>query len=191
MDKIYPEASVHGRFQPPHNGHLEYILTAKRRCEFLWIGLARHNIRDLLPCTTAPHRADRMANPLTYFERVQIMTGMMRDAHVPRSEFACTPFPIDEPDILPDFMSKSIPCFTTIVGPWNREKIARLEQLGYKVVVLFEYTEEKRPFEGRVIRNIILSGESDWEKMVPAATIRAVHHLNLSARLAELTNNNV
>jgi cytidyltransferase-like protein len=188
MDTIYPEASVHGRFQPPHNGHLEYILEAKRRCEFLWVGIVRYNIRESLPSPVAPHRAQRMANPLTYFERVQIITEMLLDAGIPRHEFSCTPFPIDEPELLPDFMSKSIPCFTTIYEPWNREKIARLEQLGYQVVVLYERTKTAKIFEGQVIRENILSGQSDWEKMVPAATVKAVSRLNLKARLAKLAN---
>ena len=45
---IYEQGSVHGRFQPPHNGHLEYILAAKVQVKFLWIGIARYDIRENL-----------------------------------------------------------------------------------------------------------------------------------------------
>jgi nicotinamide mononucleotide adenylyltransferase len=31
---------VHGRFQPFHNGHLEYVLSAKQKCDFLYVGIA-------------------------------------------------------------------------------------------------------------------------------------------------------
>ena len=30
---------IHGRFQGLHNGHMEYLLTAKKRCDFLVIGI--------------------------------------------------------------------------------------------------------------------------------------------------------
>src|SRR5438045_3217769 len=110
MEAIYEEGCIHGRFQPPHNGHLEYILEAKRRCEFLWIGITSYNIRKLYLMDAAPHRAQRAANPLTYFERVQIITEMLIDAGLARSEFACTPFPIEQPEELPSFLSTTIPC---------------------------------------------------------------------------------
>jgi cytidyltransferase-like protein len=184
MNMIYPEGSVNGRFQPPHNGHLEYILAAKSQCRFLWVGITRYDIRDRIPSPVDPHREYQISNPLTYFERVQIITDMLLEANVPRGEFACTPFPIDDPGILPDFMSTSIPCFTTIFDRWNREKVARLENLGYKVIVLYERAE--KALEGTAIRNLMLSGSLEWEKMVPPATVRAVHHLNLLARLAQI-----
>jgi nicotinamide mononucleotide adenylyltransferase len=184
MATIYPEALVHGRFQPPHNAHLEYMLAAKLRCEFLWIGITSYDIRRLLFMDTAPHRIERTANPLTYFERVQVITEMLVDAGIARSEFACTPFPIEEPEALPAFLSNSIPCLTTVYDEWSRQKMIRLEHQGYTNIVLYE--RAVKAIEGRVIRENIRLGKSDWEKMVPSATVKAIRLLNLAARLTKL-----
>jgi cytidyltransferase-like protein len=188
-DYTYPEASVHGRFQPPHNGHLEYILTAKRQCEFLWIGITSYDIHNLHFIDVAPHRIERTANPLTYFERVQIITEMLVDAGVARSEFTCIPFPIEEPELLPTFLSNSIPCLITVYDQWGREKKKRLEHQGYKVDVLYE--RAVKDIEGRAIRDKIRLGVGDWEKMVPSATVKAILDLNLANRLAELARGDV
>lgn len=184
MGALYREVAVHGRFQPPHNGHLEYILAAKRWCEFLWIGITSYDIRRLHFMDVAPHRIDQTANPLTYFERVQIITEMLLDAGIPRSEFACTPFPIEEPEALPAFLSNTIPCLTTVYDEWGRQKMLRLEHQGYKNIVLYERTI--KAIEGRVIRENIRLRGSDWEKMVPPSTVRAVHRLKLAERLTRL-----
>ena len=181
---IYAEGSVHGRFQPPHNDHLDYILTAKRRCQFLWIGITRPDIRSRLSCAEAPHRSEQFSNPLTFFERVQIITDMLVEAGVPQNEFSFVPFPIDELELLPEFTSRSIPCFTTVYDDWNREKIKRLQKSGHKVIVLKEAKEEEKGIRGEMIRAYIRDGRRDWEKLVPPATRRAVYRLNLQDRLA-------
>lgn len=184
----YPEGSVNGRFQPPHNDHLDYMLMAKQRCDFLWIGITRYNVQNPLSCAKAPHRSERLANPLTFFERVQVISEMLLDAGVSRSEFSCIPFPIDEVDLLPDFISRSAPCFTTVCDAWNHEKVARLEQLGYKVIVLKEGTERDIRIRGERIRADICEGGRAWEVMVPPATVRSVYRLDLHRRLNLLAN---
>ncbi len=40
----FAEGCVHGRFQPFHNGHLEYVLAAQSRCAFLWVGITKYDI---------------------------------------------------------------------------------------------------------------------------------------------------
>ena len=56
---------VHGRFQPLHLKHMEYILAAKMRCRKLYIGITnpdnlhtRESVHDI-------RRSERSANPLT------------------------------------------------------------------------------------------------------------------------------
>jgi cytidyltransferase-like protein len=62
----FPQASAHGRFQPFHNGHLEYILAAKERCDFLWIGITKFEIFTTTPLGRQRERPEN--NSLTYFE---------------------------------------------------------------------------------------------------------------------------
>ncbi len=183
--KPYKEGSVHGRFQPPHYGHQEYILAALEQCDFLWIGIARYDIRDNFHCDYAKHREARFNNPLTYFERIQIITEMLVDKGIDKDSFGFIPFPIDQPERLPDFLPTYIPCFTTIYDDWNRYKIKELEKVGYKVIVLWE--RKIKEYTGQEMRESIQQGTDIWKKMVPAATQRAVVTYNLRERLTELT----
>jgi nicotinamide mononucleotide adenylyltransferase len=177
------QAFVCGRFQPPHKQHLEYLLEAKKRCRFLWIGIVRPDVHDMPESPDAVHRQEFHANPLTYFERVQIMSRAMADAGVAQNTFTCTPFPLDgRPEQLADFIAREIPCFTTLCEPWNEKKREKLMQAGYRVEVLFERAPATK-IEGRHIRESIVKGDGNWEALVPAATKDAVYRLALRERL--------
>jgi nicotinamide mononucleotide adenylyltransferase len=180
------EGSVHGRFQPFHNEHLEYVLAAHQRCEFLWIGITKYDVTaiDLNPLGAARERPEN--NPLTFFERVRIIREALLEAGVPAGSFGFVPFPIEAPQRLPSFMSPAIPCYTTICEPWNREKIDVLRAQGYLVNVLWEKSSKK--VTGSAIRKDIVEGGSKWRTMVPAATARAVDQLDLRNRLLKLTS---
>src|SRR5580700_4394306 len=111
MNIVIAAGSVHGRFQPFHNDHLEYALAAKERCEFLWVGITKYDIApsEASPLARARERPDH--NPLTYFERITLITRALNEAGVPRECFAFVPFPIETPSRLPSFMPTSVPCF--------------------------------------------------------------------------------
>src|SRR5947209_3838793 len=96
-DSIRDEGCVHGRFQPPHRGHLEYISAAAAQCRRLTIGITRFDIRTGIACETASHRATEIANPLTYYERLVVLEEMFADAGIPSSRLRFVPFPIDRP----------------------------------------------------------------------------------------------
>lgn len=181
---FYDQGSVHGRFQPPHNGHLEYILAAKKHVKLLWIGIARYDIRENLQCDIAKHRAERFSNPLTYYERISILTEMLQDSGLGRVDFRFVPFPIDQPDRLPDFLPVNIPCFTTVYDEWNRHKVKELQRVGYEVITLWE--REKKEVTGQEIRESIRLGTSNWKELVPVATQTAVESLSLHKRLVNL-----
>src|SRR5437588_305320 len=95
--------SVHGRFQPLHNGHMEYILAAAAQIDFLYVGLTQPDIRRLEDTPVSSHRASRYSNPLTYFERRGLIIQALIDAGISRSKFDVIPFPIEVPAELPDF----------------------------------------------------------------------------------------
>jgi nicotinamide mononucleotide adenylyltransferase len=180
---LLDQAFVCGRFQPPHNEHLEYLLEAKKRCRFLWIGIVRPDVHDMPESPDAVHRQAFHANPLTYFERVQILVRAMVDEGVAQNAFACTPFPLDGPqERLGDFMSREIPCFTTICEQWNEKKREKLVQAGYRVEVLFK-RDPATKVEGQHIREAIVRQDSSWEALVPPATKDAVYRLGLRERL--------
>jgi len=176
--------SAHGRFQPLHKGHMEYLIAAKRQCDFLWIGITQVDIRSLLASPAAPHRELPQDNPLTYFERVRIISEALSDQGVGESEFGILPFPIETPDVLGDFLPTDIPVFTTIYDEWNRHKVKALTEAGYRVIILWE--RDHKQYRGSQVRAKILEGADTWRDMVPRATERAVSAYNLRQRLINL-----
>lgn len=179
----YKKASVHGRFQLLHNDHLDYILKAKAQTQHLIIGITSYNIRELIKVDSAPHRFYPKNNPLTYYERSMMVTEALIDEGVHEGEFSFTPFPIEIPQLIPDFVPTSIPCFTTIREEWNKNKIENLRKIGFDVIVLKE--ELTKEIEGTKIRNLIIEGNEVWKKMVPQATINSVLRLNVRDRLLQ------
>jgi nicotinamide mononucleotide adenylyltransferase len=181
---LLPSASVHGRFQPFHNEHLEYVLAAKQQTDFLWIGITKFDINpsEFTPLGRLRERPEN--NPLTYFERVSIISAALVEAGLQTDSFGFVPFPIETPQRLGAFMPTTVPCFTTVCEDWNREKITILRRYGYSVTVLWE-----RPLKtvtGGAIREDIMAGGTAWESLVPPATARAIKQLGLRDRLIKL-----
>jgi cytidyltransferase-like protein len=179
----YFGGSVHGRFQPLHNGHLKYILAAKDQCDFLWIGITQYNICSMAESPQDPHRQEKRNNPLTYFERVEIIISAMLESGVRLNDFTILPFPIETPDVLPNFLPISIPIFTTIYDKWNLHKLSTLREIGYEVIVLWE--EANKEIDGMKIRELIRRGDERWRQKVPLATAKAIDKYHIRERLIQ------
>src|SRR6266446_4753274 len=177
-----PVGCVNGRFQPPHNGHLEYIKAAKDCCDFLWIGITQYDLLKKKDCVVAPHRSEASANPLTYYERIGLLSKMLLAEGIADNSFGFVPFPIDDPDHLSQFVPTDVICFTTIYEEWNREKIQLLEDRGYNVRVLWERKLDAKLFSGGKIRDAIRKGDSKWEKSVPAAILSDIKKTHVELR---------
>src|SRR6266566_4336317 len=184
VQRKYEVASAHGRFQPLHNEHLEYLLAAKKNCEFLWIGITMPDITPLHLNPLGRYRERPDANPLTYFERTQIIREALCESGIHPLAFNFVPFPIESPGSLQNYLPLEVPCLTTVCETWNREKIVVLEKLGYRVLVLFE--RENKQITGLDIRNRIIDEDSSWQAMVPPATARGIIKLDLRSRLLRL-----
>lgn len=157
---------VHGRFQPFHNGHLDYLMSAFGRCQFLHIGITQFT-RIFIDDRGMPRNLSS-SNPLTYWQRVEIIRSSLEAEGVSRDRFAFTPFPIETPSLLPEFISREIVCYTTIVSEWNNEKIQTLEDQGYTVEVLpTSVADGVRVTTGTSIREMFRSGRADWRSFVP------------------------
>lgn len=178
-------ASAHGRFQPLHKGHLEYLLAAKERCDFLWIGVTQFDVFALASSPHDVHREDPINNPLSYFERVEMIREVMVEAGLGLDEFGVLPFPVDRPQSLANFLPTSIPVFTTVCEPWNEYKVELLRNYGYEVVVLWH--REAKVYEGLDVRARMASGDPTWRDLVPPAAVRIVEKYKIAARLRKLS----
>ena len=164
--------SIHGRFQPFHNGHLDYALAALSHVEFLYVGLTRVLTEPGIGGEIAPHRLESDNNPLTYYQRSQVISRALIAGGVPLDRFSVGPFPIEVPSRLPEFWPLEAECFTTVVDEWNLEKIEVLKSCGYKVHVLENVVREPSIVtSGSRVRELIRAGDRTWKTYVPASTV--------------------
>ena len=75
---------IHGRFQMLHYGHMEYLLAGKERCERLIIGISNPDVTLVKFNDANPHRSAASSNPLSFFERYEMIRLAMLEAGVPR-----------------------------------------------------------------------------------------------------------
>ena len=91
---------VNGRFQVFHLKHMEYLLAAKMRCNKLYIGLTNPDNTYVRETVNDENRSAKSANPLTYYERCQMIRGALREFNVPDVEYEFVPFPINRPEYI-------------------------------------------------------------------------------------------
>lgn len=173
MDRM-KVGSVHGRFQPFHNGHLDYVLEAFGRAEFLWVGLTQ--VFQPRPDASAIRGRELAAsNPLTFRERSDLVEAALVAAGVGRERFQVTPFPIETPECLHEFVPAGCMAFTTLVNEWNDEKVNRLNLQGYPTTILnLSVPDNMRVTSGTEIRRLIRASDPTWARFVPSTVAEAV-----------------
>jgi len=157
---------IHGRFQMLHNGHMEYLLEAKRRCEYLIIGISNPDVTVTRFSEANPHRSQARSNPLTYFERFEMLQGAMLEAGVPREEFDIVPFPINCPELLFNYVPRDAVYYMTIYDDWSLQKKAELEKLGCSIEVMWQRSNDEKEISGTEVRELIIAGQP-WQHLVP------------------------
>lgn len=179
-----PDTGVaHGRFQPLHPGHLEYLLAAKERCQVLVVGITNPDPEQTVNEPLDPRRGDTGANPFTYYERHVMVERALVAAGIPREEFRIVPFPHGFPERLWRYAPSTARYFLTIYDAWGEAKLARLRELGLDVQVLWR--RDSKITTGTEIRRRIRDGRP-WEHLVApgtAGTIRSI--ADLGSRMRE------
>lgn len=175
---------IHGRFQGLHNGHMEYLLAGKERCEHLIIGITNYlcSAKDDDISKIDSHRLNDDANPFTYFERLEMIRLAMLENNIKESEFSIVPFPIEQPELIFNFVPSDATFFLTIYDEWGKEKLKRLKQLGLTVDVMWERSESEKPVSGSLVRKMIAE-ENSWEHLVPKAVYEYIKSHNLDSRI--------
>lgn len=174
MNTLYDDAIVCGRFQPFHNDHLEYILSAMTRCRFLWIGIAKpwQNINSESHC----HREGNDANPFNFIERLQMIRNSLIECGVSPSCFCIIPFDFEERGAFAQSNPPSEIVFMTKTDAWSDAKFTKLESCGKIVEILYEKLEPD--ITGTRIRELLASGDLSWKILVPPAVVRIIDKLN-------------
>lgn len=86
-------------------------------------------------------------------------------AEIDHSHISFSPFPIDQLELIQEFIPPSVICFTTIREAWNTQKLKALEDHGYAVTVLYE--DLSKLMSGTEIRAKIRCNDDSWKDLVP------------------------
>lgn len=162
---------AHGRFQPLHPGHLEYLLAAKARCRLLVVGITNPDPSQTAFEETDPGRGLASSNPFTYYERYVMVEQSLLAAGVPYDEFRIVPFPHSFPERLRHYAPADATYFLTVYDEWGDAKTERLRALGLRTEVLWRRTEKVTT--GTEIRSLLRAGRP-WEHLVEPAVAAVV-----------------
>jgi nicotinamide-nucleotide adenylyltransferase len=155
---------IHGRFQPFHNGHLEYLKGAAARSEEVFVGITNPDPERIKPEASDPLRHLPESNPYTYVERLLMVKAAATDAGIGPERIHVIPFPINEPELWPAYVPEGVVQYIRLFSDWGGTKLDRLRAAGYEVVVLDEGAEKE--ISGADVREALRTG-GDWEALVP------------------------
>src|SRR5919201_2164890 len=166
---------IHGRFQPFHKGHLEYMRGAAERCDELWVGIKNPDPARVKPEASDPARHLPESNPYTYGERLLMVKAAARDLGFDPERVHVIPFPVNEPELWPAYVPEGVTQYLRLFSAWGGEKQERLTEAGYEVVILDEGAEKQ--LSGADVREAMRS-ERDWESLVPPGVAQVLRELD-------------
>jgi nicotinamide-nucleotide adenylyltransferase len=165
---------IHGRFQPFHNGHLEYMRGAAAQCDELFVGITNPDPSRIKPEAADPARHLPESNPWSYAERLLMVKAAAGDLGLDLARLHVIPFPVNEPELWPAYVPADVTQFLRLFSDWGGEKLDRLRAAGFQVVVLDEGAEKE--LSGTDVRRAVREG-GDWEPLVPPGVARVLREL--------------
>jgi cytidyltransferase-like protein len=162
---------IHGRFQPFHNGHLEYLRGAADRSDEVWVGITNPDPARIKPEPSDPLRHLPESNPYSYAERLLMVKAAAADLELDPRRVHVIPFPVNEPELWPAYVPHGTTQYLRLFSDWGGTKLERLRAAGYQVVVLDEGAE--KGISGADVRAAMREGR-EWDRLVPPGVARVV-----------------
>jgi nicotinamide-nucleotide adenylyltransferase len=162
---------IHGRFQPFHNGHLEYLRGAAARSDEVFVGITNPDPGRVKEEPSDPLRHLPESNPFTYAERLLMIEAVAQDEAIP---VHVIPFPVNEPELWSEYVPDRVTQYLRLFSEWGGTKLERMRDAGYEVVILDEGSEKQ--ISGADVRDA-LRGGGDWESLVPPGVARVIRSL--------------
>jgi cytidyltransferase-like protein len=159
---------IHGRFQPFHNGHLEYLRGAAERSDEVWVGITNPDPARIKEEPSDPLRHLPESNPYTYAERLLMVKAAAADEGI---AVHVIPFPVNEPELWDAYVPRDVTQYIRLFSDWGGTKLDRLRDAGYDVVVLDEGA--KKQISGADVRAALRDG-GDWRALVPPSVARVL-----------------
>jgi nicotinamide-nucleotide adenylyltransferase len=166
---------IHGRFQPFHNGHLEYLAGAAQRSDELFVGITNPDPWRIKEEPSDPLRHLPESNPWSYVDRLLMVKAAAADLGLDPGDVHVIPFPVNEPELWPAYVPAGVVQYLRLFSEWGGTKLDRLREAGYEVVILDEGGE--KAVSGAEVREAIRAG-GDWESLVPAGVARVIRSLD-------------
>lgn len=189
MDFRFSRGVIHGRFQILHQDHLKYLLAGKQLCRHLVVGITNPDPTLSREETSDPHRSRSEANPLTYFERYQLVRKALVEAGVEAADFSVVPLPINIPDLYRYYVPLDAVFLLSIYDDWGRRKLARFQEMNLATHVLWEVSPEDKGLSAEEIRRRMIAG-LPWEPMVPDSVAALLREWQIPERLRQMTGSN-
>jgi nicotinamide-nucleotide adenylyltransferase len=162
---------IHGRFQPFHNGHLEYLRGAAERSDEIFVGITNPDPTRIKEEPSDPLRHLPESNPFSYVERLLMVTAVAEDdgirAHV-------IPFPVNEPELWAAYVPQGVTQYLRLFSDWGGTKLERMRDAGYEVVILDEGASKE--ISGAEVRAAMREGRA-WQELVPPGVARVISFL--------------
>ncbi len=168
---------IHGRFQPFHNGHLEYMSHAAERCDELFVGITNPDPARIKAEPEDPLRHLPESNPFSYAERLLMAKAAATDLGLDPAGVHVIPFPVNEPELWPAYVPQGVTQYIRLFSEWGGTKLERFREAGYEVVVLDE--GKQKELSGADVRAALRDG-GDWESLVPDGVARVISALDVS-----------
>ena len=165
---------IHGRFQPFHLGHLEYLRGAAERCDELFVGITNPDPTRIRPEASDPARHLPESNPWTYAERLLMVKAAARDLELDLERVHVIPFPVNEPELWPAYVPDGVTQYLRLFSEWGGMKLDRLQEAGYDVVVLDRGAEKE--ISGADVRAALRDG-GEWKPLVPPGVAQVIRDL--------------
>jgi len=181
----YDVGVIHGRFQVLHNDHLKYLLLGKALCKHLVVGITNPDPSQIKDEPADPHRSGLAANPLTYYERYQLVRAALTEAGFCMEDFSVVPLPINSPENYKYYVPMEAVFFLSIYDDWGRQKKKYFESLRLNVHVLWEVKPGEKGISGSDVRRRMADG-LPWEHLVPGSVAQLLKEWKIQQRLRSM-----
>lgn len=165
---------VHGRFQPFHHEHFEYILYGVSKSQKCLIGITQPNIGQITDCELLPHRGTSEGNPFSFEERSDMIRLSLLDWGVSEERFEIIKFDVDKSEVAINELRQKygdVVQFVRLFSEWELHKKKLFETAGMKVEIVRSEASQfsTKNVTGTLVRELIES-ERNWRDFVPLGT---------------------
>jgi len=165
---------IHGRFQPFHNGHLEYLRGAAARSDEVFVGITNPDPTRIKEEASDPLRHLPESNPFSYVERLLMVEAVAEDEGI---TVHVIPFPVNEPELWPAYVPAGVTQYLRLFSEWGGTKLDRMREAGFEIEVLDEGAAKE--ISGADVRAALREGR-DWETFVPPGVARVIKSLRVA-----------